>query len=76
VKQAGSVDPEKVRDALASITVETIKGTYKADAKGLSTIEVFTFQIQNGQRVIVWPKQMAEAEYILPMPRWDQRPKN
>lgn len=76
VKQAGSFDPEKVRDALASITVETIKGTYKADAKGLSTIEGFTFQIQNGKRVIVWPKQMAEAKYILPMPRWEERPSN
>lgn len=73
VKHAGSFDPEKIRDALASVIVETIKGTYKADAKGLSTMEGFTFQIQNGKRVIVWPKQMAEAKYILPMPRWDER---
>ncbi len=76
VKHAGSIDPEKVRDALASITVETIKGPYKADAQGLSTMEAFTFQIQKGKRVIVWPKHMAEANYILPMPKWDERPKN
>lgn len=76
VKHAASFEPEKVRDALASITVETIKGPYKADAQGLSTMEGLTFQIQNGKRVIVWPKHMAEAKYMLPMPRWDERPSN
>ena len=76
VKHAGTFEPEKVRDSLAFITVETIKGTYKADARGLSTMEGLTFQIQNGKRVIVWPNHIAEAKYILPMPRWDQRPSN
>ncbi len=76
VKHAASFEPEKVRDALASITVETIKGPYKADARGLSTMEGLTFQLQNGKRVIVWPKHMAEAKYMLPMPRWDERPNN
>ena len=76
VKDAGSFDSQKVRDALASIKVSTIMGNYKADAHGLSPHEGLTFQIQNGQRVIVWPKRVAEAAYILPMPRWDERPKN
>ena len=76
VKDAGSFDSQKVRDALASINVSTIMGNYKADAHGLSPHEGLTFQIQNGQRVIVWPKRVAEAAYILPMPRWDERPKN
>jgi branched-chain amino acid transport system substrate-binding protein len=74
VKNAGSFDPQKVRDALASISVSTIMGGYKADAQGLSPQEGLTFQIQNGQRVIVWPKRIAEAKYILPMPKWDERP--
>jgi branched-chain amino acid transport system substrate-binding protein len=76
VKSAGSFDPEKMRDAFASITTSTVMGTYKADAHGLCAREGLSFQIQNGKRVIVWPKQMAEAKYILPMPRWDQRPEN
>ena len=74
VEHAASFEPEKVRDALASITVETIKGPYKADARGLSTMEGLTFQIQNSKRVIVWPRHMAEAKYVLPMPQWDKRP--
>ena len=34
VKEAGSFDPEKIREALASITVETITGLYKANEIG------------------------------------------
>lgn len=76
VKTAGSFDPEKLRSAMASVTVETVAGLRMPDAQGLSTIEGLTFQIQNGQRVIVWPKRIAEAKYILPMPKWDERLKN
>jgi branched-chain amino acid transport system substrate-binding protein len=74
VKHAGSFDPERVRDALASIRVETIGGPWKVDEQGLSNREGLTFQIQNGERVIVWPAHKAEARF-LPMPRWEDRPK-
>ena len=74
VKYAGSFDPEKLRDALASITVQTIRETYKANEQGLSTIDGLTFQIQNGKRVIVSPAHQAEARF-LPMPKWEDRAK-
>jgi branched-chain amino acid transport system substrate-binding protein len=74
VKHAGSFDPERIRDALASIRVETIGGPWKVDEQGLSNHEGLTFQIQNGERLIVWPAHMAEARF-LPMPRWEGRPK-
>ena len=73
VKGANSFDPEKVRDALTSMTVYTIKGPYKANEQGVSvTIENLHFQIQNGKRVIVWPAHQAEAK-ALPMPKWEAR---
>ena len=74
VKEAGSFDPEKIRDALASITVQTIRGTYKANGQGLSTIDALTIQIQKGKRVIVWPATMTETRF-LPMPKWAERAK-
>ena len=74
VKYAGSFDPEKIRDALASITVQTIRGTYKANEQGMSTIDGLTLQIQNGKRVIVWPAHMSEARLRL-MPKWEDRVK-
>ena len=75
VKNAGSFDPEKIRDALASITVNTIRGTYKANKQGMSPIDAVAFQFQNGKRMIVWPAHMAEAEF-LPMPKWEDKRKN
>ena len=58
--------------ALPAPAVETIMGHWKPDAQGLSAIEGLTFQIQNGKRMIVWPKHIAEATSILPMPRWEE----
>ena len=43
-------------------------GHWKPSTQGLSTIEGLTFQIQNGKRVIVWPKHIVDTEYFLPMP--------
>jgi hypothetical protein len=54
--------------------VETIEGPWKVDEQGLSNREGLTFQIQNRERVIVWPAHMAEARF-LPMPRWEERAK-
>ena len=78
VKSAGSFDPEKVREALASIPVYTIKGPWKADEHGLSRSANVTgsinFQIQNGKRVILWPEHAAEGRF-LPVPKWEDRGK-
>ena len=74
VKNAEGFDAQKVREAMASMGAYTIMGYYRADPRGVSPGEGLTFQIQNGQRRIVWPKHLAEAKYILPMPRWEERP--
>ncbi len=72
VKKAGSFDPEKVRDAMASITVNTIYGPWNVDERGFMSIDGLAIQIQNGERVIVWPAHMAEGKFI-PMPKWEDR---
>ncbi len=74
VKEAGSFDPEKVRDALASITVQTVMGPYQVDEHGFMSTDGLAIQIQNGKRVIVWPPHLAEARF-LPMPKWADRAK-
>ena len=73
VKHAGSFDSEKIRDAYATIDVMTMFGRYKVDAQGLSRHKGMTFQIQNGKRMIVWPKDQAQVEAKLPMPKWSER---
>ena len=74
VKEAGSFDSEKVRDALTSIRVNTIVGGWKANEQGVGSIEGVTFQIQNGERMIVWPNRFAETKVLL-MPKWADRAK-
>ncbi len=74
MKRAGSFDREKVREALASITVGTMRGTYKANEHGMSPVDGVAFQIQNGKRMILWPEHLAEAKFI-PMPKWEDRAK-
>jgi branched-chain amino acid transport system substrate-binding protein len=73
IKKAGSFDPEKVRDALASIDVATVYGRYKVDARGMNSHEGLTFQVLRGQRRVVWPEKWAETKAELPMPEWSKR---
>ena len=74
VKKAGSFNPEKIRDALASITVQTVMGPYQVDEHGFMSTDGLAIQIQNGKRVIVWPPHKSEARF-LPMPKWEDRGK-
>jgi branched-chain amino acid transport system substrate-binding protein len=73
IKKAGSFDPEKLRDTLATIETQTIYGRYKVDAKGMNSHEGLTFQILKGQRRVVWPEKWAETKPELPMPDWSKR---
>jgi len=70
-KRAGSFDPQKLRDALASIRVETVMGPWKVDERGFMSVEPTIIQIQNGRRVIVWPPDKAEAKFLTRPPRKD-----
>ena len=76
VKEVGNFDPEKIRNTMASITVDTIYGRWKANETGVVTSPGLglTIQIQNGKRVIVSPAHMSEAKF-LPMPTWVERGK-
>jgi branched-chain amino acid transport system substrate-binding protein len=73
IKKAGSFDKEKLRDAFASLDVETVFGRYKVDAKGMNSHEGLTFQILKGERRVVWPEKWAETKAELPMPEWSKR---
>jgi branched-chain amino acid transport system substrate-binding protein len=73
IKKAGSFDNQKIRDALASIEVDTVFGRYKVDARGMNDHEGLTFQILKGQRRVVWPEKWAETKAELPMPEWSKR---
>ena len=74
-KRAGTTAGEKVRDALASLDINTIYGAFKVDAEGFQTAhKMLMFQWQDGKKVIVWPDQLAPGRPRFPTPPWGQRP--
>jgi len=74
IEKAGSLDPQKVRDALAKLDVVTFYGLLKFDSRGLNVYKPMVVnQIQNGQLVTVWPAGVAVAKPEYPAPVWARR---
>ncbi len=74
IEKAGSVDPQKVRDALVSLDAQTFYGPVRFDAHGLNTAKpMVTVQIQHGKVMTVWPADIASAKPIYPTPVWSAR---
>src|SRR6266702_2019897 len=74
IENAKSLDPKKVRDALASLDVTTFYGQIKFDSRGLNTYKPMVVeQIQNGQHHTVFPADVADKQAMYPTPGWDQR---
>jgi branched-chain amino acid transport system substrate-binding protein len=70
VTSVGSVDREKVREALSRLRVETVFGPYQVNAKGVQVAKTaLLIQWQNGSRQVVWPDEAAPASPVYPMGR-------
>ena len=75
IEKAGSLDPTKVRDALAALDVMTYYGRVKFDARGVNIYKpmgVEQYQ-PDGKKYTVWPQDVAEKPAIYPMPAWSAR---
>jgi branched-chain amino acid transport system substrate-binding protein len=67
VEKAGSVDPDKVRDALASLDEKTFFGPLKFNPAGENvTKSMGVIQVQAGKPVSVWPKDAADGPLTWP----------
>jgi len=75
LEKAGELDDEKINDALRSMEMVTVFGTYKVDPEtGMQTgKEIYVVQIQDGEREIVWPESDKTADLRFPMPAWSDR---
>ncbi|MEE8435353.1 MAG: ABC transporter substrate-binding protein, partial [bacterium] len=73
VKKAGNFDNVQIRTAMSDLKMKTIMGTFDVNDQGLNKHQGLTFQIQDGQRVIIWPPHLAEGKARLPMPKWSDR---
>src|SRR5437762_4995052 len=74
IENAGSLDPKKVRDALAALDVTVFFGQVKFDSRGINIYKPMVVeQIQNGAHHTVFPDSVADAKPQYPTPAWDQR---
>jgi branched-chain amino acid transport system substrate-binding protein len=66
IETAGSLDPAKVRDALAAMNTETFFGRIKFGPTGqISSLDPPVFQIQGGKPVVIFPDYVKQADFKL-----------
>ncbi|MBV9706189.1 MAG: amino acid ABC transporter substrate-binding protein [Chloroflexi bacterium] len=69
IQKAGSIDPQKVRNALASLDIMTFYGEIRFDASGANIYKPMALiQIQNENVVTVYPSTIANANLLYPAP--------
>lgn len=74
IKQANSLDREKLREALAGLDLkDTPFGPIKFNEKGQNDHPTLITQVQKGKYITVYPDDAAIGKPILPTPAWNQR---
>jgi branched-chain amino acid transport system substrate-binding protein len=75
IRRAGSLDSEKLREAILKMDHNTVFGGFRVDRGGLQIAhKMLLFQWQDGKKVIVWPEELAPGKLRFPTPPWSQRP--
>jgi branched-chain amino acid transport system substrate-binding protein len=73
-QRAGSLDGAKIRDRILKLDLNTVFGAFKVDQDGVQIAhKMLLFQWQDGQKVIVWPEELAPGTPRFPTPPWSQR---
>jgi branched-chain amino acid transport system substrate-binding protein len=74
IKRAGSLNGEKIREAILKMDLHTVYGGFKVDAAGFQVAhKMVAFQWQDGKKVIVWPEELAPGKPRFPTPPWSER---
>jgi branched-chain amino acid transport system substrate-binding protein len=74
IRQVGSLDREKIREALLKLEETNVFGTYKVDERGLQVgRKMNILQWRDGKKLVVWPKALAAADPVYPAPSWRER---
>ena len=73
LSRAGSLDREKVRDAVAATDMTTVIGPVKFRPDGTGIVQSVFLQWINGKQELVWPKDSATAPFAYPAPPFGKR---
>ncbi len=67
VKKAGTLDADRVREALLALKTRTMFGDYQVDQDGFQIAhKMVLLQWQEGKRVVVWPDDLATGKPRFP----------
>ncbi|MFL5275587.1 MAG: amino acid ABC transporter substrate-binding protein [Myxococcales bacterium] len=67
LQRAGSIDPQKVRDAISKTDMMTFYGPIKFDETGKNTAKpMVLYQVQHGDYKVVFPTKWAESKIVYP----------
>jgi branched-chain amino acid transport system substrate-binding protein len=73
ITRAGSLDREKIRDAIAATNMTTVVGPVRFRPDGTGEVKVFFQQWLKGKQELIWPKDFATAQFGYPAPPFSQR---
>ncbi len=75
LQRAGSLDREKIRNAIAATDLMTVMGPmrFKPNGRGEGKYNRAVNQWQNGKEELVWPKDQATVPFAYPIPPWKER---
>jgi len=74
IERAGTLDTEKVREALTKTDLETFFGWVKFDASGQNIAKpVVLRQLLKGRYIVIAPSGLSNQKVIYPRPKWDAR---
>ena len=70
LEKAGTLDPQKVRDAIAATNIMTMYGPVRFNEQGQNVAKsMAVVQIQGGKPVVVYPPENAKGKFIYPIPK-------
>ena len=73
IEAANSVDPAKVRDAIARVDFDSLYGRIRFNAVGQISLPQTVVQVQKGKLVPVYGPKGAMEKALYPMPAWGKR---
>lgn len=74
IEEAGTLDREAIRDAIAATDLDTVIGHVTFREDGTGTVTPAMLQYQEGKVQLVWPSEFATADLVYPAPPFDERP--
>jgi branched-chain amino acid transport system substrate-binding protein len=73
IGRAGSLDRDKIRDAIAATDMMTVVGPVKFNPDGTGQVVTVINQWQDGKQVLVWPANQTSTKVAYPAKPWKER---